>query len=63
MLSIPRHELAHAAGWDAANAHMRAAGREKWNDEDYNAGVAEYHRINPCPVGVPCDLCHPPQTR
>ena len=28
------YKLAHAAGWDAANANMRKAGRSAWNEED-----------------------------
>jgi len=32
-------KLARAIGWDAGNRSMRAAGREKWNEDDYNAGV------------------------
>lgn len=43
------HELAHAAGWDAANRSMRAAGRTQWNEDDYNAMAAEYERLIPAP--------------
>ncbi len=28
--------IAHAAGWDAGNARMKAAGRKKWNRADAN---------------------------
>jgi hypothetical protein len=41
------HELAHAAATDFANRQMRATGRQQWSAEDYNAAVAEYHRLNP----------------
>jgi len=54
------HVLAHAGAADLANARMRAAGRERWSEEDYNAYVVEYHRIHPCPPDVLCDLCNPP---
>ena len=58
-MTPPRHELARAAGTDLANAQMRAAGRQRWSEEDYNAAVREYHRINSCPADVDCDLCNP----
>jgi hypothetical protein len=29
------YDLARAAAFDAANAQMRAAGREHWSEEDY----------------------------
>lgn len=41
------YKLAHAAGQDAGNRHMRQASREKWVEEDYNAAVAELNRILP----------------
>ena len=39
------YRTAHAAGADAANRSMRAAGRSQWNDDDWNAGAAEEDRI------------------
>jgi hypothetical protein len=57
------HEIAHAAGMDIANALMRAAVLPQWTEDDYNAAVAEYHRVNPCPADVPCELCHPSTER
>jgi hypothetical protein len=41
------YQLAHAAGWDAGNRSMRAAGRSKWNHEDHAAASAEFSRIMP----------------
>jgi hypothetical protein len=41
----PTHELAHAAGRDAGNRSMRAAGRTRWNDDDWNAAAATYERV------------------
>ena len=40
-------QLARAAAWDAANRSMRAAGREHWNEDDYNACWAEFNRLWP----------------
>jgi len=57
-LDLPLPALAYAAATDRANAQMRAAGRRQWSEEDYNAAVAEYHRLNPCPPRVQCDLCN-----
>lgn len=39
------YEIAQAAGRDAGNRSMRAAGRTRWNDEDYNAAVAVRDRL------------------
>lgn len=39
--------LAHSAGRDAANRHMRAAGRTTWDASDMEAGAAEARRIYP----------------
>ena len=58
MLNIPLHDLAHAAATDVANGQMRAGQRQQWNQDDYAAAVAEYHRLNPCPADVDCELCH-----
>jgi hypothetical protein len=44
---VMTYQLAHAAGMDAGNASMRAAGRQHWNEEDYNACWAEFERLWP----------------
>ncbi len=41
--------LARSAGMDVANRLMRAADRTSWNEEDYNAAVAEFNRLCPDP--------------
>lgn len=38
-------ELARAAGRDAANERMRAAGRSTWNRADYNHAVKVTNRL------------------
>ena len=48
MKKMTRHELAFSAATDVANRQMRKDQRERWSREDYNAAVAEYHRLNPC---------------
>lgn len=40
-----RYEMAHAAAWDAGNAHARAHGRKKWSRADYNAACREFARL------------------
>ena len=40
-------ELAFAAAWDTGMRSMRAAGRKKWNQDDYNVAAAEYDRLWP----------------
>ncbi len=40
-------EIARAAGWDAGNRSMKAAGRKAWNAADYAAAVAECDRLWP----------------
>ena len=42
-----RYDMAHAAAWDAGNESMRAAGRTKWNLDDWNAMCAEFSRLMP----------------
>ena len=42
-----RYDMAYAAAHDAGNAHMRAAGRSKWNLDDWNAMCAEFSRLMP----------------
>lgn len=43
--TISLHVVAFAAGTDAGNRSMRAAGRTKWNRADYNAAAREQARI------------------
>ena len=38
---------------------VRADGRKIWNREDYTPPWLRYHRLNPCPVDVTCELCKP----
>lgn len=40
-----RYDMAHAAAWDAGNASMKAAGRTKWNQDDWNAMCREFSRL------------------
>jgi len=40
-------ELSFAAAWDVAMKRMRAAGRKKWNQEDYNVAAREFDRLWP----------------
>jgi hypothetical protein len=37
--------IAHAAGWDAGNRAMRAAGRRAWNEDDWNAACDTFDRL------------------
>lgn len=46
------YQLAHAAAWDAGNRSMRAAGRERWGEEDRDACAAEFERLWPTPKTV-----------
>lgn len=39
------YAIAHAAGRDAGNASMQAAGRTSWAADDYNAAARETNRI------------------
>jgi hypothetical protein len=39
------YQIAHAAGWDAGNAHAKEHGRTTWNRDDYNAAIKEMNRI------------------
>lgn len=41
------YKLAHAASWDAENRSMRAAGRTRWNQDDWNAAAREFERLVP----------------
>lgn len=40
-------KLAWASSTDAGNRSMRKAGRDKWDQEDYNAAVDEFNRLWP----------------
>lgn len=37
--------IIRAASHDAGNRSMRAAGRQSWSEEDWNAACAEYERL------------------
>lgn len=41
------YELAQAAAKDHANRHAKAAGRTRWNEDDYNALCAEFDKLYP----------------
>jgi hypothetical protein len=41
----PLPSLVRASAWDAANMRMRAAGRSKWNRDDYNEAARTQERI------------------
>lgn len=38
-------QIAWAAATDAGNRSMREHGRTAWNEDDYNAAVAEFDRL------------------
>lgn len=38
-----RYQLAMAAGQDAGNRSMRAAGRKQWDDTDFDVAVATFN--------------------
>jgi len=42
---LPLPSLIRASAWDAGNQSMRAAGRQKWSDDDYNAAVRCQDRL------------------
>ena len=42
---MPLPSLIRASGQDAGNASMRAAGRIKWNDDDWNAAAGTQERL------------------
>ena len=44
-LGISLHVVAFAAGTDAGNRSMRAAGRTKWSRVDYRVAAKEQARI------------------
>ena len=56
---ITAHQLAYSCALDLANRRTRSDRRKQWTEEDYNAAVTEYHRVNPCPADVPCEICNP----
>ena len=39
-------DIARLAAEDAANRQMRKAGRERWNEDDWNLACAEFERLN-----------------
>ena len=39
--------IAYATAQDAGTRSMRAAGRQKWNEDDFNAATAELARLWP----------------
>ena len=46
MMSIT-HDLAVAAGTDAANRRMRAQGRTVWDEDDFSLAAETYARLMP----------------
>ncbi len=51
-------ELAVAAGWDAANRSMRAAGRKIWTEDDADIAAEEFNRLWPlCPHKIEPGEC------
>ena len=42
---VPTPAIAIAAGQDAGNRSMRAAGRTEWNDDDWNAACDVSDRL------------------
>lgn len=42
---LPLPSFIRASAQDAANMHMRAAGRTKWSDEDWNVAVDTQERL------------------
>lgn len=44
------YALAMAASRDAGERSRRAAGRERWSVEDYDAACAEFARLVPDPL-------------
>lgn len=50
--------LARAAGTDAGNRSMRAAGRTVWNEQDLEAAVRETNRLlDQCDSPAQCPIC------
>lgn len=37
--------IARAAGWDAGNRSMKAAGRTAWNEEDWNVACEVFETM------------------
>ena len=56
---LTRHELAMAAGVDAANRSMRKARRKAWSISDALVAAQEYNRVNPDPNLNPNDNLQP----
>lgn len=44
---IMDYDLAMAVGRDAANRNMRKAGRERWNEDDWNVACETFDRLFP----------------
>lgn len=42
---VMTEQLARAAATDAGNRSMRANGRERWNQDDFNAAASEFNRL------------------
>jgi len=55
----PLPSLLRASAWDAANMRMRAAGRSKWNREDYNEAARTQERLIRACYGRPGDANNP----
>ncbi len=47
------YTMIRAAGSDAGNRAMRAAGRLKWNKDDYNIACAESNRLTKISDALP----------
>lgn len=56
------YDLAHAAGTDAANAQMKAQGREHWNRDDYDLAMQTLDRLYPDPLAAQWKAEHPDAT-
>jgi hypothetical protein len=50
---VADHRIAHAAGTDAGNRSMRAAGRAAWDAEDWDIAAATMARVLGLPVETP----------
>ena len=47
------YAYAHSAAWDAGTRSMRAAGRDRWNDDDWDAAAAAFEALRA--AAVDCD--------
>lgn len=50
--------LAHAAGTDAGNRSMRAAGRTAWNADDYHTAARAWAALSPHVAADPHCTCN-----